>query len=71
MKQECPRADIPKRILIEISRKETPEEMIELFNRVKDGQLNSEQVRKAVRKNPRTPHQNSHGNFDRENCFFE
>lgn len=55
IKKECPRADIPKRVLIEISRKETPEEMIELFNRVKEGKLDSKQVREDVRKKPRNP----------------
>ncbi|MFW6351829.1 MAG: ParB/RepB/Spo0J family partition protein [Bacteroidota bacterium] len=55
VKRECPRADIPKRILIEIARKETSEEMIELFNQVKEGQLNSDQIRKNVRKRTRSP----------------
>lgn len=50
IKNECPRADIPKRVLVEIARKETPEEMITLFNLVKDGNLKGDQVRKAVRK---------------------
>ncbi|MFO0794142.1 MAG: ParB/RepB/Spo0J family partition protein [Candidatus Brocadiaceae bacterium] len=50
IKNECSHANIAKRDLIEIARKETSEEMIDLFNKVKDGILTSDQLRKAVRK---------------------
>jgi ParB family chromosome partitioning protein len=50
IKKQCPRADVPKRVLIEIARKEDPKEMINLFNRVKSGEFQSDDVRKEVRK---------------------
>jgi hypothetical protein len=55
IKAECPRADIPKRLLIEIVRKDTPEEMIALFNRVKSGEFKTDDVRKEVRKRTKRP----------------
>ena len=59
IKAECRRADnYPRRLLIEVAKQKTPEAMAELFYRVKDGQLKSDQVREIVRKsrNPqRTP----------------
>lgn len=55
IKKECPRADIPKRILVEIARKEKTEDMISLFNQVREGQLTSNEVRKVVRRKPRNP----------------
>lgn len=55
VKKACPHADIPKRILIEIARKDNPEEMINLFNRWKEGEIDSNQIRKTVRKRTKTP----------------
>ena len=50
IKKECPHEDIPKRVLIEIARKETPVEMIDLYKKYKAGLLKSDEVQKAVRK---------------------
>ena len=51
IKEECRRADIyPRRLLVEIAKQETPEEMIALFARVKEGGLKSDQVRAVTRK---------------------
>lgn len=49
IKEECRRTDIPKRVLIEIAKKDSPEEMNHLFNQVKDGALTSDQVRNDTR----------------------
>jgi ParB family chromosome partitioning protein len=53
IKDQCPRADIPKRILVEISRKDSPKEMIALFKQVLSGEFKSDDVRKEVRKRSR------------------
>ena len=53
IKDQCPREDIPKRVLIEIARKENPKEMVALFNRVKSGEFKTDDVRKEVRKRTR------------------
>ena len=50
VKDECRRADISRRVLIEIARKNTPEEMTALFEKVKTENLTSESVRKLSRK---------------------
>jgi len=51
IKEECRRADIyPRRLLIEIAKQGTPEEMTALFARVKEGGLKSDQVREITRK---------------------
>jgi len=55
IKKECRRADIPKRTLVEITKKKTPEEMISLFNKVKSGDIKGEQVREEVRKRTKKP----------------
>jgi ParB family chromosome partitioning protein len=49
VKEECSRANISKRTLIEIAREETEEKMIALFNRVKDFKLTSDDVRNITR----------------------
>ncbi len=49
VKDECRRADISRRVLIEIAKKKTPEEMAELFEKVKSGNLSSDKVRKLSR----------------------
>jgi ParB family chromosome partitioning protein len=55
IKEECRRADIyPRRLLVEIAKQETPEEMTALFARVKEGGLKSDQVRTIARKQERT-----------------
>ena len=52
IKSECRRADnYPRRLLLEISKQETPEAMIALFTQAKEGNLKSDQVRKITRKN--------------------
>ena len=61
IKEECRRADnYPRRLLIEIAKQNTPEAMLNLFARVKKGNLKSTQVReitrtKAAREKQRTP----------------
>ena len=55
IKQKCMESDVPKRVLVEIARKKTDKEMIELFEKVRSGVLNSEELRKKVRENPRKP----------------
>ena len=52
IKDECRRTDnFPRRLLLEISKQETPEAMVTLFNQVKEGNLKSDQLRKITRKN--------------------
>lgn len=51
IKDECRRADISRRVLIEIAKQDTPEEMVSLFEKVKAGNLKSESVRKISRDN--------------------
>jgi len=51
IKKECRRADIyPRRLLIEIAKQETPEQMLALFRTVTEGNLKSDQVREVTRK---------------------
>lgn len=51
IKQECRRADTyPRRLLIEIAKQENPKKMISLFNKIKEQNLKSEQVRDITRK---------------------
>jgi ParB family chromosome partitioning protein len=51
VKEECRRADIyPRRLLVEIAKQKTTKNMVALFNRVKEGNLKSDQVRKIARK---------------------
>ena len=50
VKDECRRADISRRVLIEVSKQKTPEEMTALFEKVKTDNLTSESVRKISRK---------------------
>jgi len=49
IKDECRRADISRRVLVEIAKQDTPEEMTALFEKVKTGNLTSEKVRKISR----------------------
>lgn len=53
IKEECARAHIPKRTLIEIARLDSPEKMISVFNRVKELNLTSDDVRSISKKNTR------------------
>ena len=55
IKKVCLESDVPKRLLVEIARKDTPAEMIKLFEQVQSGSLNSESIRQAVVKKPRSP----------------
>jgi len=50
VKDECRRADISRRVLIEISKQKTPEKMTALFEKVKTDNLTSESVRKLSRR---------------------
>ena len=50
IKEECRRADIyPRRLLLEISKQKTPEKMLQLFKKTKEGKLKSDQVRDITR----------------------
>ena len=50
IREECRRADsYPRRLLVEIAKLPTQEEMIRLFTRVRDGRLKSEGVRDITR----------------------
>lgn len=49
IKDECRRADISRRVLIEIAKQDTPEKMTSLFEKAKTGNLTSETVRKITR----------------------
>ena len=49
IKDECRRADIPRRTLIEIVKKDTPEEMIALFAQVKSGEISGRNIRQLTR----------------------
>lgn len=60
IKKECRQVNnYPRRLLVEISKQETPEAMRVLFNRVKENDLTSAQVRdisrKNISRNQRTP----------------
>jgi ParB family chromosome partitioning protein len=60
IKNEVRRAEqYPRRLLVEIAKQDTKKAMIDLFKRVKDGNLKSEDVRDIARKRPertqRTP----------------
>lgn len=55
IKDECRRADLPKRVLVEVTKKKNPEEMIELFKQIQSGILKGEKIRDAVRKRERKP----------------
>jgi ParB family chromosome partitioning protein len=50
IKEQCRRADIyPRRLLVEIAKQGTPARMIALFERVKKGDLKSDQLREITR----------------------
>ena len=49
IKDECRRADISRRVLIEVAKQNTPEKMTALFEKAKAGNLTSETVRKISR----------------------
>lgn len=60
IKDEVRHSDYPLRMLVEIAKQETPEAMIDLYNKVKEGGLTSAEVRKIARgkrpgKKQRTP----------------
>ena len=50
VKEECRRADISRRVLIEIANKKTSKEMTALFEKAKNENLSSENVRKLSRR---------------------
>ena len=51
IKEQSRRADsYPRRLLTEVAKQDTQEKMIILFNRVKEGNLNSDQIREVTRK---------------------
>jgi ParB family chromosome partitioning protein len=51
IKKECRRADnYPRRLLVEIAKLKSSEDMVALFNQAKEGNLKSEEVRKITRK---------------------
>lgn len=51
IKEECRRADnFSRRVLVEIAKQKTEEEMLSLFNQVKNSELKSNEVRKITRK---------------------
>jgi len=51
IKNECRRADfLSRRTLVEISKQKTNEDMVKLFNTIKQGNLKSDDVRKITRK---------------------
>jgi ParB family chromosome partitioning protein len=56
IKEEVRRAELyPRRLLVEIAKQKTPKAMVSLFNKVKKGNLKSDQVREISRKANRTP----------------
>ena len=58
VRDECRRADnYPRRLLVEIAKQKTPEAMAVLLNKVKEGNLKSDQVRDLTRKRTKTAHQ--------------
>lgn len=63
VKEECRRVDIyPKRMLFEIVRQKTPEKMTALFEKIKAGNLKSDQVRELTgKKSSLSPRQISAG----------
>lgn len=51
IKEECRRADnFPRRLLVEVSKQKTQDEMISLFNKIKENNLTSGEVRNITRK---------------------
>lgn len=61
LREECRRADIPKRVLVEVAKQKSEKAMKALFARVKQGGLKSDQVRDIARpkKNPNVIDQNA------------
>jgi ParB family chromosome partitioning protein len=55
IKEECARAHIPKRTLIEIARQDSPEKMLALYKRVKEFNLTSDEVRSIASKKKGKP----------------
>ena len=49
IKEEYRRADIPRRLLVEIAKQKTPKAMLKLFRKVKEGKLRSDEVRDLTR----------------------
>lgn len=55
IKEECRRADnFPRRLLVEVAKQKTSEEMIDLFTKIKENNLKSGQVREITRKREKT-----------------
>jgi len=50
IKKECLRIDIPKRALVAISRIKNKKEQLKIFNKIKEGDITSEDTRKKVKK---------------------
>ncbi len=61
IKNECRRADIPRRVLVEIAKQNTPEKMTALFEKAKAGNLTSETVRKISRNTEDAKHRTPAG----------
>ena len=56
IKEECRRADnYPRRLLIEVVKQKTPKAMISLFQKIKEGNLKSTEVRDITRKRNPSP----------------
>jgi ParB family chromosome partitioning protein len=53
IKKKCIEQNLPKRVLIELANRKTQEEMDEITDKIKDGQLTSEDIRKQ--RKPRDP----------------
>ena len=53
IKQECPRVDIPKRLLIEIARKKSAKEMVDLFTRYKAQFLKADRSKNTPTHSPK------------------
>jgi ParB-like chromosome segregation protein Spo0J len=49
IKGEYRRADIPRRLLVEIAKQKTPNAMLKLFRKAKEGSLKSDEVRGMAR----------------------
>lgn len=56
IKNECRRADnYPRRLLVEVAKQKTPEDMLSLFNQIKNNNLKSTKVREITRKHTDKP----------------
>lgn len=56
IKEECRRADnYPRRLLVEVAKQKTSQDMLSLFSQIKEGKLKSSQVREITRKRSDKP----------------